>query len=100
MRGEAFLVFFALNRALTFKWIWRFKTQDSMWARFIKSVYGDHGYIDHSSKSPRSFTWLDIVREVHHLKLQGIDLLAYCVKRWVMGFPLVSRTIFRWETCH
>ncbi|GJY10113.1 hypothetical protein Tco_0378298, partial [Tanacetum coccineum] len=63
------------------KWIWRFKTQNSIWARFIKAIYGDHSSIDHFPNSSRSSTWLDIVQEFHCLKLQGTDLMAYCVKK-------------------
>ncbi|GJS06354.1 hypothetical protein Tco_0363150 [Tanacetum coccineum] len=35
---------YALNRALTFKWVWRFLTQSSsLWARVIKEIHGDDG---------------------------------------------------------
>ncbi|GKF04737.1 RNA-directed DNA polymerase, eukaryota [Tanacetum coccineum] len=38
---------FALNRALLFKWIWRFITSGpSLWSRFIKAIYGNRGAID------------------------------------------------------
>ncbi|GJU59172.1 RNA-directed DNA polymerase, eukaryota, reverse transcriptase zinc-binding domain protein [Tanacetum coccineum] len=33
--------FFAHNRALLFKWVWRFLTDDSsLWTRFIKAIFG------------------------------------------------------------
>nr|GEX84239.1 RNA-directed DNA polymerase, eukaryota, reverse transcriptase zinc-binding domain protein [Tanacetum cinerariifolium] len=36
--------FYALNRALMFKWVWRFRNQDSsLWARVIKVVHGENG---------------------------------------------------------
>ncbi|GKF47775.1 hypothetical protein Tco_0137577, partial [Tanacetum coccineum] len=34
--------FFALNRALLFKWVWRFISQDnSLWFRFITALHGN-----------------------------------------------------------
>ncbi|GJU61778.1 RNA-directed DNA polymerase, eukaryota, reverse transcriptase zinc-binding domain protein [Tanacetum coccineum] len=52
-----------------------------MWARFIKAVYGDHSHTDRLPKSSRPSAWLDIVCEVHRLKLQGIDLMDYNLKK-------------------
>nr|GEW33453.1 RNA-directed DNA polymerase, eukaryota, reverse transcriptase zinc-binding domain protein [Tanacetum cinerariifolium] len=38
---------YSLNRALMFKWIWRFTThKSSLWARVIKAIYGNDGNID------------------------------------------------------
>ncbi|GKA72159.1 RNA-directed DNA polymerase, eukaryota, reverse transcriptase zinc-binding domain protein [Tanacetum coccineum] len=34
---------YALNRALMFKWVWRFLSQNSsLWANVIKSIHGEH----------------------------------------------------------
>ncbi|GKE92258.1 RNA-directed DNA polymerase, eukaryota, reverse transcriptase zinc-binding domain protein, partial [Tanacetum coccineum] len=64
--------FYALNRALLFKWVWRFRSQNSsLWARFIKAIHGDDGHLTSMPKVSRSSIWLDIVREVFHLKQQG-----------------------------
>nr|GFC48601.1 RNA-directed DNA polymerase, eukaryota [Tanacetum cinerariifolium] len=39
---------FALNKALMFKWVWRFITQgSSLWARVIKALHGYDGKIGH-----------------------------------------------------
>ncbi|GKA42446.1 RNA-directed DNA polymerase, eukaryota, reverse transcriptase zinc-binding domain protein [Tanacetum coccineum] len=39
--------FFALNRALLLKWIWRFLSHgSSLWTRFIKVMYSDRGFLD------------------------------------------------------
>ncbi|GJU95392.1 RNA-directed DNA polymerase, eukaryota [Tanacetum coccineum] len=39
--------FYALNRALLFKWVWRFHTQSSsLWAKVIKGIHGEDGKID------------------------------------------------------
>ncbi|GKC25601.1 hypothetical protein Tco_1027751 [Tanacetum coccineum] len=73
--------FYALNRDLLFKWMWHFRSQNSsLWARFIKAIHGDDGHLISMPKVSRSSIWLDIVREVFHLKQQGMDLLSYCKK--------------------
>nr|GEW33322.1 RNA-directed DNA polymerase, eukaryota [Tanacetum cinerariifolium] len=42
--GLGVLSFYALNRALTFKWIWRFRTHGcSLWSRVIKLIHGEDG---------------------------------------------------------
>nr|GEW36181.1 hypothetical protein [Tanacetum cinerariifolium] len=46
--------FFALYRALLFKWIWRFiYNGSSLWSRFIKANYGARGAIDNAHTFPR-----------------------------------------------
>nr|GFB62421.1 hypothetical protein [Tanacetum cinerariifolium] len=71
--------FFALIRALLFKWVWRFISQDnSLWYRFISAV---HGSRLHSRSSHWSSTWCNILREVNVLKSKGIDLVSHCKKR-------------------
>ncbi|GKD77962.1 RNA-directed DNA polymerase, eukaryota, reverse transcriptase zinc-binding domain protein [Tanacetum coccineum] len=67
---------YALNRALLFKWVWRFFTQDSsLWAKVIKAIHGTDGKIGKSTKSIYLSVWLDIVHEVEKLKGHGIDLM-------------------------
>ncbi|GKA23216.1 RNA-directed DNA polymerase, eukaryota [Tanacetum coccineum] len=67
--------FFALNRALLFRWVWRFVSQDnSLWCRVISSI---HGSCFPQSSPQSSSVWCSIVREIHKLKLQGVDLLSY-----------------------
>nr|GEZ53321.1 RNA-directed DNA polymerase, eukaryota [Tanacetum cinerariifolium] len=47
--------FYALNRALTFKWIWRFRTQgSSLWSRVIKLIHGEDGDGEFSVASVRN----------------------------------------------
>ncbi|GJW18505.1 RNA-directed DNA polymerase, eukaryota [Tanacetum coccineum] len=70
---------YALNRALLFKWVWRYISQDnSLWARVISSIHGLK-IQDHCLSS--SSIWNSIVREVRVLKNHGVDLVSYCVKR-------------------
>ena len=79
--------FFALNRALLFKWVWRFISQDnSLWCRFITAAHGPQ--LQNRSSLPSS-TWHVILREVHALKIQGIDLIYHCKKR--VGNGLLTR---------
>ncbi|GJT24674.1 hypothetical protein Tco_0894611 [Tanacetum coccineum] len=62
-------------RALLFRWVWRFVSQDnSLWCRVISSI---HGSCFPQSSPQSSSVWCSIVREIHKLKLQGVDLLSY-----------------------
>ncbi|GJW16498.1 hypothetical protein Tco_0020631 [Tanacetum coccineum] len=71
--------FFALNRALMFKWVWRFgNDNNSLWASVIKALHGEKGSIGTPSKHA-SF-WLDIVRDLDKLKNRGINLLGFIKK--------------------
>nr|GEY12880.1 RNA-directed DNA polymerase, eukaryota, reverse transcriptase zinc-binding domain protein [Tanacetum cinerariifolium] len=55
--------FFALNRALLLKWVWRFLVQDgSLWHHIISAIYGSRLEC-HSRKTHSS--WGVILREVH-----------------------------------
>nr|GEY57431.1 RNA-directed DNA polymerase, eukaryota, reverse transcriptase zinc-binding domain protein [Tanacetum cinerariifolium] len=68
---------FALNRALMFKWVWRFITQgSSLWARVIKALHGYNGKIGQKVKSFYPSLWLDIIHEVEMFKSRGIDLVS------------------------
>nr|GEX15772.1 RNA-directed DNA polymerase, eukaryota, reverse transcriptase zinc-binding domain protein [Tanacetum cinerariifolium] len=81
---------FALNRALMFKWVWRFITQgSSLWARVIKALHGYDGKIGQKVNSCYPSLWLDIIHEVEMFKSRGIDLekvdgciLAEMMDRW------------------
>ncbi|GKC56846.1 RNA-directed DNA polymerase, eukaryota, partial [Tanacetum coccineum] len=71
--------FFALNRALLFKWMWRFLSKDNtLWFRFISAMHGSH---IQASSSVTSSIWGSIVREVDVLKSQGVDLISHCKRR-------------------
>nr|GEY89432.1 RNA-directed DNA polymerase, eukaryota, reverse transcriptase zinc-binding domain protein [Tanacetum cinerariifolium] len=54
--------FYALNRALLFKWVWRFISQgNSLWARVISSIHGSN-FQDHALS--HASLWTSIIREV------------------------------------
>ncbi|GJW74496.1 RNA-directed DNA polymerase, eukaryota [Tanacetum coccineum] len=61
--------FYALNRALVSKLIWCFIGHDSsLWARFIKVIYGTKGALENSISLPsRCSPWLNIIREFRRL---------------------------------
>ncbi|GJR83958.1 RNA-directed DNA polymerase, eukaryota, reverse transcriptase zinc-binding domain protein [Tanacetum coccineum] len=74
--------FYALNRALMFKWVWRFRTQgSSLWAKVIKGIHGADRKLDMHVNNCHPSIWLDIVREVKKLKNLGIDLLSFIHKK-------------------
>nr|GEX22472.1 RNA-directed DNA polymerase, eukaryota, reverse transcriptase zinc-binding domain protein [Tanacetum cinerariifolium] len=61
---------YALNRALMFKWVRRFLSQNSsLWANVIKSIHGYHGKIGKQVKASYPSIWLDIVKELSHNNL-------------------------------
>ncbi|GJU43299.1 hypothetical protein Tco_1200565 [Tanacetum coccineum] len=62
--------FYALNRALIFKWIWNFRTQNnSLWSRVIKAIHGDDGKL--GSKPSFSSNWAEIIRDIPLLYNKG-----------------------------
>nr|GFB69040.1 RNA-directed DNA polymerase, eukaryota [Tanacetum cinerariifolium] len=68
--------FFALNRALLGKWVWRFLSHDnSLWFRVISAMHGSYSqdlFASHSS------SWSSIINEVNALKTQGVDFIYHC----------------------
>ncbi|GJR55448.1 RNA-directed DNA polymerase, eukaryota [Tanacetum coccineum] len=58
--------FYALNRALLFRWVWRFISQeDSFWFRLVRAIHGNNiNRIQAANVSP----WVFILREVHSLR--------------------------------
>ncbi|GJT08928.1 RNA-directed DNA polymerase, eukaryota [Tanacetum coccineum] len=71
--------FFALNRALLLKWVWRFVSQDgSLWYKVIHALYGPSV---NSHRTHFSSNWCSILREVRKLKDKGFDFWSHCKKR-------------------
>ncbi|GJS69816.1 RNA-directed DNA polymerase, eukaryota [Tanacetum coccineum] len=84
--------FFALNRALLFKWVWRYISQiPSLWTRFITAIHGSRGAVEGTSSS-RNSPWLDIIKDLSSLKTKGIDLLGFAKKKVRNG----EKTLF-WD---
>ncbi|GJQ90705.1 hypothetical protein Tco_0001844, partial [Tanacetum coccineum] len=66
--------FFAHNRALLFKWVWRFLTDDfSLWTRFIKAIFGNQVALDICISMYRKSPWLDVIHDIHSLQSKGKD---------------------------
>nr|GEY68182.1 RNA-directed DNA polymerase, eukaryota [Tanacetum cinerariifolium] len=78
-RGLGVSSFFALNRSLLLKWMWRFVSQDgSLWCKVINALYGLKVY---SHQTHYSSNWCSILREVHKLKDKGFDFWYRIKKR-------------------
>ena len=91
--GLGISTLFALNRALMFKWVWCFVSQNSsLWANVIKSIHGAQGKIGKKVTASFPSLWLDIVKEVDLIKKRGLNLLSFIRKKLGNG----SDTSF-WE---
>ncbi|GKE83669.1 hypothetical protein Tco_1557411 [Tanacetum coccineum] len=68
---------YALNRALMYKWIWRFTTQKNLlWTRVIKAIHGEDGKNGSGFKVGYKSIWRSILQEVETLKIKGeLDLV-------------------------
>nr|GEU67919.1 hypothetical protein [Tanacetum cinerariifolium] len=76
--GHGVSSLFALNRALMFKWIWRFFSQkNSLWVRVVKALHGEDGKIGKKVQPRYPSTWINIINEIESLKLHGIDLVSF-----------------------
>ncbi|GJV34218.1 hypothetical protein Tco_1394618 [Tanacetum coccineum] len=82
--------FYALNRALLSKWVWRFFSHGScLWTRFIKAIYGEDGALNSPSSLSKRFPWLDIIREVTVLRTKCINLLDFIRKKVRNGLNIL-----------
>nr|GEY86630.1 RNA-directed DNA polymerase, eukaryota, reverse transcriptase zinc-binding domain protein [Tanacetum cinerariifolium] len=73
---------FALNRALMFKYVWRFFTQkNSLWVRVVKALHGEDEKISKKVQPRYPSTWLNIINEIERLKLHGIDLVSFIIPK-------------------
>nr|GEV62390.1 RNA-directed DNA polymerase, eukaryota, reverse transcriptase zinc-binding domain protein [Tanacetum cinerariifolium] len=78
-------VFFALNRAFLFKWVWRFISKDdSMWYKVISAIHGPS--LQSSSRSIlNKSNRIEIIQELNSLKSKGIDIMSHCKKKVANG---------------
>nr|GEV96913.1 RNA-directed DNA polymerase, eukaryota [Tanacetum cinerariifolium] len=75
-RGLGVSSFFALNRALLLKWVWRYLVQDgSLWYHIISAIYGSR--LECHSRNTLS-PWGVILREVHRLASKGFNFHSHC----------------------
>ncbi|GJV32589.1 RNA-directed DNA polymerase, eukaryota [Tanacetum coccineum] len=74
--------FFALNRALLFKWIWRFhNNSDALWSKFIRALHGNCGGLVNRSNAPHTSVWRSIISEIGSLRIKGVDLMQFLNKK-------------------
>ncbi|GKB49944.1 RNA-directed DNA polymerase, eukaryota, reverse transcriptase zinc-binding domain protein [Tanacetum coccineum] len=84
IRGVSSL--FALNRALLFKWVWRFLSyQSCLWSKVIKGIHGNDGNLGRKVSNQHSSLWLDIIKEVNLLRKRGIDLMSFLQRKMGNG---------------
>nr|GEU75596.1 RNA-directed DNA polymerase, eukaryota [Tanacetum cinerariifolium] len=84
--------YFAFNRALLFKWYWRFKSNEySLWDRVIKAIHGINGSINGFKKPTHRSSWSVIICEINSLANKGtreVDSknlsLICCAATWLM----------------
>nr|GEW31784.1 RNA-directed DNA polymerase, eukaryota [Tanacetum cinerariifolium] len=80
--GVGVFSFFAHNRALLFKWVWRFLTDgSSLWTRFIKAIFGNKEALDTHKLIPRRSPWQDVILAIHSLQSKGEVALKVIYKR-------------------
>nr|GEW38227.1 RNA-directed DNA polymerase, eukaryota [Tanacetum cinerariifolium] len=78
------LSFYALNRALLLKWVWRFLSQDgSPWYRVIQALYGASFELHPVNQSS---IWCSILREMQVLISKCFDFVSHSKKRVGEGY--------------
>ena len=96
---------FALNRALLFKWIWRFRNnQNELWSSVISSIYGPNGGIGRSTRGSFASPWCAVIKAATQLCNRNVDLFAGCQRKvgdgrsisfwhdvWLGGISLSNR---------
>nr|GEU80515.1 RNA-directed DNA polymerase, eukaryota [Tanacetum cinerariifolium] len=74
--------FFAHNRALLFKWFWRFLIDgSSLWTRFIKAIFGNKGALDTHKLIPRISPWHNVILIIHSLQSKVINPMDFIQKK-------------------
>ncbi|GJY66487.1 RNA-directed DNA polymerase, eukaryota, reverse transcriptase zinc-binding domain protein [Tanacetum coccineum] len=73
--------FYATNRALLFKWLWRFLTQcSSLWSNLIKAIHGDKGDSNLRKSHPRLFA-LELQKDIKVADKLNLPSLASSFRR-------------------
>nr|GEX29029.1 hypothetical protein [Tanacetum cinerariifolium] len=86
--------FFAHNRALLFKWAWRFLTDGlSLWTHFIKAIFGNKEALDTHKLIPRRSPCQDVILAIH--SLQSKDMCKSISVAEKMGHPSLSHSFRR-----
>nr|GEX42125.1 RNA-directed DNA polymerase, eukaryota, reverse transcriptase zinc-binding domain protein [Tanacetum cinerariifolium] len=92
-RGLGVSSFYALNRALLSKWVWRFISCDnSLWFRFVKAMHGNG-----LSTSFWSEIWLEILNFVLSFCLRGVESQQFNQLSELLGLVILSNSLDRWR---
>ncbi|GJT16200.1 RNA-directed DNA polymerase, eukaryota, reverse transcriptase zinc-binding domain protein [Tanacetum coccineum] len=84
--GLRILSFYALNRGLLFKCVWRFYMQESsLWTKVIKGIHGQDGKIGKNLSKHYSSIWLDIGKELDLFKQKGMNFTDYIHRKMGNG---------------
>ncbi|GJT02921.1 hypothetical protein Tco_0824090 [Tanacetum coccineum] len=84
--------FFAHNRALLFKWVWRFLTDgSSLGVFYYRTIFGNKGALDTHKLIPRRSPWQDVILAIHALQSKSINLMEYIQKK---GWQTVRILLF------
>ncbi|GKB78738.1 hypothetical protein Tco_0945633 [Tanacetum coccineum] len=79
--------FYALNRGLLFKWIWRFLSRDqSLWAQVIHALHGSN---TSTLSASYSSLWSSIIKE-RYPRLFALENNKVCSVAAKMSAPFVS----------
>lgn len=66
--------------------MWRFHTQKaSLWEKVIKGIHGEDGKLNKIASHNHPSIWLTIVRDMMHLKDNGMDLCGFIHKKMGNG---------------
>lgn len=74
---------YGFNRALLYKWKWRFITSpNSLWVTIIKSIFGrDGGLCDNRPRGSSCSTWSNIIKSNFELEEKNVSLDAFVKKK-------------------
>ncbi|GJU11850.1 RNA-directed DNA polymerase, eukaryota [Tanacetum coccineum] len=77
--------FYALNRGLLAKWMWRFlSNENSLWVCFIKAAHGDN---THSISAAYPSAWNTIIKELQFPRLYALENNKECTVAVKMSAP-------------
>nr|GFC02160.1 hypothetical protein [Tanacetum cinerariifolium] len=54
---------------------------NSLWSKFIRAMYGSDGKLGKNVNRSHPSIWLDIINEVHNLKIKNLDILSLMKKK-------------------
>ncbi|GJY31619.1 hypothetical protein Tco_0415114 [Tanacetum coccineum] len=95
--------FYALNRALLFKWVWRFHTPECRFygARGSKGIVVEDGKLGEELEDySLDLYWLDIVREMEQLKIYSTYLIGFIHKKMVYALESCKNVIVAVKMSH